>query len=108
MTTLSSILNKYDFKQISPGQNDANFSFPGPGLCIIASETDNNGKKTYCALEAYEAQEVLEVAKRLLTRYSAEQDQGYVVALLATVSQHKSERLAVLADLTTFCKTFND
>jgi len=108
MTALSSILNKYDFKQFSPGQNDTNFSFPGPGLCIIASETDFNGERSYCVLEAYEAQEVLEVAKRLLTRYSTEQDQGYVVALLATVSQHKDERLAVLEELAAFCKTGND
>lgn len=108
MPTLSNILNKYNFKQILPSQNDTSFSFTGPGICIVAAKTDNNGERAYRLLEAYEAQDALEVAKNLITRHRAEQDQGYVVALLATVSQKKSERLAVLEELAVFCKTGND
>jgi hypothetical protein len=108
MASLSSILTKYNFKQLRPGENDETFQFTGPGICILATETERNGSTVYQPIAAYSAGDALEIAKRALRGHSEAGPPAYRLAFLATVSAKRGERLAVLEQISTHCTTNND
>ena len=108
MPSLAAILSKYEFKAFRPGENENSFSFSGPGICIISLEHLQGGERIYQPLEACESQDALSTTKRLLAYPHAEREQGYLCAFLAIIPAEKSQRLAVLAELSAICKTSSE
>ncbi len=98
-----SVLNRYDFKQLRPGENQDGFKFSGPGIVVIACEKKSTepGEIHFTLVTAINADnDALEVATRVLKQ--GRNCDGYLFALLAQI-QTKADRLAALVQLHPMC-----
>lgn len=98
-----SILNRYDFKRLRPGENDSSFVFKGPGLVVICQEeVQANGDETqFKMLTALIANnDALAVAKNALKQRAGREK--YVFAMLASLAT-LGERQAALEALAPMC-----
>jgi len=103
MQTALSVLSKYDFKQLRPGENDAVFKFSGPGIVVIACQNTSVAPSEimFSIITALSADpDALEVAHRLLKQKWT--CNGYVFAMLAPVKD-EAERLEAIATLSSRC-----
>lgn len=103
MKTALSVLTKYNFRQLRPGENDRVFEFAGPGVVVIACEKESKhvGEIQFSLITALSADnDALEVATRLL---SQQWDcDGYVFALLASVND-RAKRIEAVEVLSGMC-----
>ena len=103
MPTALAVLSSFDFKQLRPGENDADFKFSGPGLVVIACQDTSvvPGEIRFTLMTALSVDsDALDVAHRLLKQQW--DCKGYVFALLASVIDKKA-RLEAIATLTPMC-----
>lgn len=102
MTALS-VLQRYDFKRLHPGQNDEGLIFSGPGIVLICHEKPpvKAGEVQFEILTAFNApNDALAIAKNALKQRAA--NSLGVFAMLAQITTH-SEREKALAELAPMC-----
>jgi hypothetical protein len=103
-----SILARYNFRLLRPGENDALFAMDGGGICVIACEQPpvDPGEIRFSLVWALGADNVLQAAKDALQQDWSTDCRGYLFALLAIVDQ-PSERSQAVLDLRAHCKKGN-
>lgn len=104
---LASILHRYSFAKLRPGENDKDFKFEGPGLVLICEEIGLTnsvfGTMEYDVLHAMSANEdALEAAKRALSQ--PQDSDRYRFAMLAQIPD-VNERASVAAEIEALCSS---
>ena len=105
MSKLVTILNRYKFEKLRPGENDKDFKFDGPGLVLLCEEQGPShtamGATNYTILKAMSAKnDALEVARSALKQ--PRDSDRYRFAMLARID-NQQERSAVAAEIEALC-----
>jgi hypothetical protein len=98
--TALSVLDRHQFRQLRPGENDKDFQFKGAGLVVICQEVKatERGQPDFRILTATDADDALVTAKRLISQRARRGT--YVFAMLASLlPQQRTQALAELAEM---------
>jgi hypothetical protein len=91
-----SVFSKHKFKSLRPGENDDTFDFTGPGVVVIACETNAVTREFQTVTEFNAPVDALADARRLLSGHRS-LCSGYLYARLASVTDGEERRAAVEA-----------